>query len=88
MSKEPMTRRYTDEFKRDAVALYRSSGRPIKHVAQELGISDTALGTASSTGRCMVPVMMTGAHRHQPMEATACQVHHCPCSNARRSHSR
>ncbi len=45
MGKGPTTRRYTDEFKRDAVALYRSSGRPIKELARELGISDTSLGT-------------------------------------------
>lgn len=45
MGKGPTTRRYSDEFKRDAVALYRSSGRPIKEVARELGISDTSLGT-------------------------------------------
>jgi transposase len=45
MGMGPTTRRYTDEFKRDAVALYRSSGRPIKEVARELGISDTSLGT-------------------------------------------
>ena len=45
MGKGPTTRRYTDEFKRDAVALYRRSGRPIKEVARELGISDTSLGT-------------------------------------------
>jgi transposase len=45
MGKGPTTRRYTDEFKRDAVALFRSSGRPIKEVARELGISDTSLGT-------------------------------------------
>ena len=45
MGKGPTTRRYTDEFKRDAVALYRSSGRSIKEVARELGIPDTSLGT-------------------------------------------
>jgi len=45
MGKGATTRRYTDEFKRDAVALFRSSGRPIKEVARELGISDTSLGT-------------------------------------------
>jgi len=45
MGKGSTTRRYADEFKRDAVALYRSSGRPIKEVARELGISDTSLGT-------------------------------------------
>lgn len=45
MGNEAVTRRYTEEFKRDAVALYFSSGRPIKQVARELGISDTSLGT-------------------------------------------
>lgn len=45
MGKGSTTRRYSDEFKRDAVALFRSSGRPIKEVARELGISDTSLGT-------------------------------------------
>jgi transposase len=45
MGKGSTTRRYTDEFKRDAVALFRSSGRPIKEVARELGISVTSLGT-------------------------------------------
>lgn len=46
MGKRPnAARRYTDEFKRDAVALLRSSGRPIKDVARELGISDTSLGS-------------------------------------------
>jgi transposase len=37
-------KRYSPEFKRDAVALVVSSGRPIKVVARELGISDTTLG--------------------------------------------
>jgi transposase len=45
LGKGSTTHRYTDEFKRDAVALFRSSGRPIKEVARELGISDTSLGT-------------------------------------------
>jgi transposase len=45
MGKGPTTRRYTDEFKNDAVALYRRSGRSISEVARELGISDTSLGT-------------------------------------------
>jgi transposase len=45
MGKGSSTRRYTEEFKRDAVALVRSSGRPIKEVARQLGISDTSLGT-------------------------------------------
>jgi transposase len=36
--------RYSPEFKRDVVALVVSSGRPIKEVAREMGISDTTLG--------------------------------------------
>jgi hypothetical protein len=43
-------------------------------------------GRASSSSRCTVPVMMTGAtNRHRPLETEACQVHHCPCPSARRS---
>jgi transposase len=48
MAKEPSskyTKRYSDEFKRDAVALLRSSGRPIAQVAKELGISDVTLAS-------------------------------------------
>jgi transposase len=32
---------YTAEFKREAVRLAQTSGKPITHVARELGISDT-----------------------------------------------
>lgn len=45
MTKGANTRRYTEEFKRDAVALLTSSGKSIKQVATELGISDVTLGT-------------------------------------------
>ena len=31
-------RQYTDEFKREAVELLASSGRPLSQIAQELGI--------------------------------------------------
>jgi len=37
-------RRFTDEFKRDAVELVRTTGRPIAKIAQELGIYDSTLG--------------------------------------------
>jgi transposase len=37
-------REFTQEFKRDAVELVRTSGRPIAHVAAELGIYDSTLG--------------------------------------------
>ena len=45
MSKGATSRRYSEEFKRDAVALFRSSGKPLKEVARQLGISDTSLAT-------------------------------------------
>lgn len=37
-------RRWSPEFKRDAVALVRSSGRPIVDVARELGCGESSLG--------------------------------------------
>ncbi len=37
-------RRFSPEFKRDAVALARSSGRPIAEIARELGIGESNLG--------------------------------------------
>ena len=41
----PRTRRkFSDEFKRDAVEIVRSSDRPIAEVARELGIYDSTLG--------------------------------------------
>lgn len=36
--------RYTPEFKRDSVSLVLTSGRPIKEIARELGMTDTTLG--------------------------------------------
>jgi transposase len=37
-------RQFTEEFKRDAVDLVRSTGRPIAQIARELGIYDSTLG--------------------------------------------
>ena len=37
-------RRFSDEFKRDAVEIVRVSGKPIAEVARELGIYDSSLG--------------------------------------------
>lgn len=34
---------YTAEFKREAVRLAQSSGKPITHIARELGISDASI---------------------------------------------
>jgi transposase len=38
-------RRFTEEFKREAVNLVRSTGRPIAAVGRELGIYDSTLET-------------------------------------------
>jgi transposase len=40
----PAPTRVHPEFKRDAVELVRTTGRPIAQVAKELGIYDSALG--------------------------------------------
>jgi len=37
-------RKFSEEFKRDAVELVRTTGRPIAEVAAELGIYDSTLG--------------------------------------------
>jgi transposase len=43
--KQPRPRReFTAEFKRDAVELVRTTGRPIAQIARELGIYDSTLG--------------------------------------------
>ncbi len=38
-------RRFSDEFKRDAVEIVRTSGESIAGVARELGIYDSSLGS-------------------------------------------
>ena len=38
-----MTKTYTEEFKRDAVHLVETSGKPKTQVARELGVSESAL---------------------------------------------
>lgn len=38
-------RRYSPEFKADAVALLNSSGRPVAAVAKEIGVSDVTLAS-------------------------------------------
>jgi transposase-like protein len=40
---------YDEEFKRDAVELLLRSGRPLKPLAKELGISDSSLRTWRDT---------------------------------------
>jgi transposase len=43
-AKRATNRRYSDEFKADAVRLLATSGRSIAEVARELGVTDTSLG--------------------------------------------
>jgi transposase len=43
MSANPNRRPYPPEFRRDAVALYRRSGRSLKDVAGDLGVSVESL---------------------------------------------
>ncbi len=49
MGKENQVRRtrrkFSEEFKRDAVEIVRSSGKSIAEVARELGIYDSSLGS-------------------------------------------
>ena len=41
MAKQQKT--YTREFKLEAVQLVKSSGKPMSHIARDLGVSDSAL---------------------------------------------
>jgi transposase len=43
-------RHFTDEFKREAVGLLASSGRPLSQIARELGIVPSMLRTRRDTG--------------------------------------
>ena len=62
----PSQRRYTPEFKRDAVALLASSNRSIAAVARELGIGDVTLAAWArdqEKGRQMAESEETAADR-------------------------
>ena len=37
--------KYTEEFRRDAVALVRDSGEPVKKIARDLGVNPETLRT-------------------------------------------
>lgn len=43
MSTRPFRKPYPPEFRREAVALYRSSGRSLKEIASDLGVSSESL---------------------------------------------
>ncbi|UYQ62703.1 transposase [Streptomyces peucetius] len=42
-SKSNRSRRYTEEFQRDAVALVRASGKTVTEVARQIGVSAEGL---------------------------------------------
>ena len=58
-------RQFTDEFKREAVALLASSGRPLLQIASELGISPSMLRNwrNRSEGRNAEPRWDRAQHR-------------------------
>src|ERR1700750_1946674 len=59
---------YTDEFKREAVALLASSGRPLLQIANELGISPSMLrnwrnrGEGRNAGSALRPIPAPAPH--------------------------
>ena len=54
-------RMFTDEFKREAVALLESSGRPLLQVAAELRIQPSMLRSWRATAYGTAPRTQTGA---------------------------
>ena len=62
MSNGQGRRQYTDEFKKEAVALLASSGRPLLQIANELGISPSMLrnwrnrGEGRNAGSALRPI--------------------------------
>jgi transposase len=60
-------RTFTDEFKREAVALLESSGRPLVQVAIELGIQPSMLRSWRAVGWGTAP----GAQAIAPASASA-----------------
>ena len=61
-------RQFTDEFKREAVALLASSGRPLLQIASELGISPSMLrnwrnrSEGRNAGSALRPIMAPAPH--------------------------
>jgi transposase len=76
-------RQFTDEFKREAVALLASSGRPLLQIASDLGISPSMLrnwrnrsegrNAASTPGSGVAPTPIPPRTRRR----------RCPCFAAR-----
>ena len=66
-------RQFTDEFKREAVALLVSSGRTLSRIASELGISPSMLrnwrngsgGRDAGSARHTIPASATSPHSRE-----------------------
>ena len=59
-------RQFTDEFKREAVALLTSSGRPLIQIAAELGIAPSMLRNWRSGGRHAGPALRPNTRASAP----------------------
>ena len=82
-------RQYTDEFKREAVGLLASSGRPLSQIAGELGISAARLrawrngsggGQAGSTRRSNTQAAIPPGGRIWPPRMPACGARTTACA--------
>ncbi len=62
-------RTFTDEFKREAVALLESSGRPLMQVAAELGIQPSMLRSWRGTAKGAMPPTTTVTAPRLPLPA-------------------
>jgi transposase len=65
-----MVKTYTEEFKRDAVGLVETSGKPKTQVARDLGVSESALyrwGKAYGSAQSQAPT--TNGQSVKEMEA-------------------
>ncbi len=61
-----MRRDFTPEFKREAVALLESSGRPLMQIATELGISPSMLRNWRAVVNGAAPRSKTGSRAPAP----------------------
>ncbi|MFJ1845156.1 transposase [Streptomyces sp. NPDC088146] len=67
------TKRYSDEYKRDAIELVRSSGRTVTEVARELGISSESLrGWVKKARAAQDTGSGPGAERPTPQQQPQC----------------
>ncbi|GAA4024961.1 transposase [Streptomyces plumbiresistens] len=83
------TKRYSEEFKRDAVALVASSGRTVTEVARELGLSSESLRgwvkKANGTGQAGAGAPVAGWTRLSGRNSSGCAS--SPPTRPRRSRS-